>query len=279
MEVWKRYPTGKGEVEYYVSNKGQVKSVKNGVEHILKPQKQSAGYLCVFLSVNGYKECKLIHRLVGEMFLDNPDNKPQINHKDQDKTNNDVENLEFVTARENMNYGDIKERIANKKRVAIIAINTKGEVADFDSLQELCETFSYFNRQRVAEVLENNTHIFKPGVEIPFWDIEKCFEYYNPEMAITDRNGEPWRLYKVDKIWDKKDRLIYESPESRKRKKEPKPYAWLDEEPVRYVKPGEMVTATLPRDKWGNVVGAEPLPDCSHIPAFLEEVERKRKDK
>lgn len=96
MVVWK---TVIG-FNYEVSNKGFVRNLKN--KYVLKPQIQKAGYAYVFLcSPNGTK-CKSIHRLVAEAFIPNIKNKEYINHIDGNKTNNDVKNLEWVTASENM---------------------------------------------------------------------------------------------------------------------------------------------------------------------------------
>lgn len=70
----------------------------------LKPTKGKIGYLVIGLSKN--KKCKLhyIHRLIAEAFIPNPQKKPQINHKDGNKLNNKLENLEWVTCKENINH-------------------------------------------------------------------------------------------------------------------------------------------------------------------------------
>ena len=94
---------------YEVSNLGRVR--RNG--KILKPIKDKDGYLRVNLCKNGIRRTSsLIHRLVALAFLHNPDNKPQINHKDEDKTNNAVDNLEWCDAKYNMNYGTRNEKIS-----------------------------------------------------------------------------------------------------------------------------------------------------------------------
>lgn len=85
---------------YEVSNLGRVR--RNG--KILKPSKNKKGYLQVSLCKNGTKKNARIHRLVAQSFISNPQNLPQINHKDEDKTNNAVENLEWCDSKYNNNY-------------------------------------------------------------------------------------------------------------------------------------------------------------------------------
>lgn len=100
---------------YQISNLGRVKSLnynKTRKEKILKYRKHRYGYLMVVLFKDGKRKEILVHRLVAQSFLPNPDNLPQVNHKDENKTNNCVENLEFCDAKYNSNYGTRNERVA-----------------------------------------------------------------------------------------------------------------------------------------------------------------------
>lgn len=102
---------------YQVSNMGRVKSLGNdkaSKEQILKPAKDKGGYLCVKLYKQGKIKFYFIHRLVAEAFIPNPNNLPQINHIDEDKTNNTISNLEWCTSKYNINYGTRNEKISKQ---------------------------------------------------------------------------------------------------------------------------------------------------------------------
>lgn len=97
-EVWKDIQGFEG--LYQVSTWGRIRS-KRG---FLKPYSNHKGYLKVCLSKDGVKYKKRVNRLVAEAFIDNPLNLPQVNHKDRDKSNNAISNLEWVTAKENRDH-------------------------------------------------------------------------------------------------------------------------------------------------------------------------------
>lgn len=101
---------------YQISNYGRLRSFvdKNGHKRIIirKFQKNTKGYLQTRIYKNGKGKTVKIHRLVAEAFIPNPDNLPQVNHKDEDKTNNCVWNLEWCDAKYNINYGTLPERIS-----------------------------------------------------------------------------------------------------------------------------------------------------------------------
>ena len=109
MPTWK--PIKDYEGLYEISNTGEVKSLNLKKGRILKQHIQRS-YLYVGLS----KQCKtklhLVHRLVAKTFIPNPLHLPEVNHKDENKLNNNVDNLEWCTAKYNSNYGTRNKRKA-----------------------------------------------------------------------------------------------------------------------------------------------------------------------
>ena len=111
-EIW--CPIKGYEGLYEVSDQGRVRSLKFGKERILKPSRNTNGYLLVGLRKNGEKKTYKVHRLVVQTFIPNPDNLQEINHIDEDKTNNKVQNLEWCDRKSNCNYGNRNKRISEK---------------------------------------------------------------------------------------------------------------------------------------------------------------------
>lgn len=125
MEEWKSIPGYEG--LYEISSYGRVKSLDRYVKvksksyrlqkgKMLSPIKNKYGYLQVFLCCNGKYKIISVHRLVAIAFLPNPDNLPIINHKNEDKSDNRVENLEWCNHKYNSNYnGVLKKRSQRMK--------------------------------------------------------------------------------------------------------------------------------------------------------------------
>ena len=104
MEIWKDI---KGYEELYqVSDLGRVRSFKSGKWQTLKNRLTPRGYYLVTLYKDGKATNKWVHKLVAQAFIPNPNNLPQVNHKDEDKLNNAASNLEWCTAKYNINYGE-----------------------------------------------------------------------------------------------------------------------------------------------------------------------------
>lgn len=102
---------------YQVSDLGRVRSRKRGEWKVLRPKKNNSGYLQVGLFKDENRQQPLVHRLVAQAFIPNYDNsKTIINHIDECKQNNRVNNLEYCTAQYNVTYNDIQFRKKNSKR-------------------------------------------------------------------------------------------------------------------------------------------------------------------
>lgn len=153
-EIWKTaIVNGEPWENYQVSNFGRLMNLNfrgTGKNKFMKPSKNSKGYFQVHLSKNGKRKMFKVHRLVAEAFIPNPDNLPFVNHKDEDKTNNSVENLEYCTHEYNCNYGTRIERIVKKqtngKRSKIVLQFTlSGEfIREWPSTME-CERNGYYH--------------------------------------------------------------------------------------------------------------------------------------
>lgn len=112
-EIWKNIEGYEG--KYQVSNLGQVKSMI-GQEKVLHPKKHRNGHLQIGLHKDKKRKTMYIHRLVAQAFIPNPDNLPCVNHKDENPSNNNVDNLEWCTQKYNCNYGTRVDRIMETKK-------------------------------------------------------------------------------------------------------------------------------------------------------------------
>ena len=130
---------------YRVDKTGDVYNSK-GVR--LKPERSKNGYLRVSLSNETEKHKHfLVHRLVATAFIPNPESKPQINHIDRDKTNNNVENLEWCTPLENLEHSSVIQKASVAKFTKIRCIET-GKI--YESIKQVEETLSLSHSNLVA---------------------------------------------------------------------------------------------------------------------------------
>ena len=143
-EIWRDIKGFEG--KYQVSNTGKVKSLnyrRTGKEGIMKASENEYGYLFVELCKDGKTKTCRINRLVAQAFIPNPNNLPEVNHKNEDKTDNRVENLEWCNRSYNVNYGTGIKRRAEKRRndqrisKPVISVDKViGEILEFPSIME-----------------------------------------------------------------------------------------------------------------------------------------------
>ena len=148
---------------YKVSNLGRILSLNyrnTGKAELRTPVEMSNGYLQIGLSKNG--ECKkcYVHRLVAQTFIPNPDNLPEINHIDEDKTNNRVDNIEWKSHKDNINHGTRTERVAKARSKRVIQLSLSGEfIREWTSTME-CER-NGFNHSAVGKCCNGNRKTHK----------------------------------------------------------------------------------------------------------------------
>ena len=144
-EIWKDIEGYEG--YYMVSNMGRVKSVERTArigrgyrtvpERILKTCKTVKGYLYVYLYKDGKAKWYRIHRLVATAFCENPEGYTEVNHKDENKQNNCMENLEWCSRQYNNTYNGRAKKVAEKQSKPVIAIEKRtGLIVEFASTHE-----------------------------------------------------------------------------------------------------------------------------------------------
>ena len=142
MEINEIFKDVKGYEGYYeISNLGRVRSTSYKGKKILKPAVTKNGYLNVIFCINQKKEHKFVHRLVAEAFIPNINNYSTVNHKDEDKLNNCVENLEWLSVEDNNRYSNSK-MLTKEKVLQIPSLIDQGYTQ--------LEIAKYFNVSRRA---------------------------------------------------------------------------------------------------------------------------------
>ena len=165
-EEWKSafgfYGTGE------VSNNGLFKYLnfnRTGKEHLLIPRLNNKGYQMVCLSKNGVARNYTVHKLVALAFIPNPNNLPEVNHKDENKLNNRADNLEWCSPTYNVNYGTVLQRkgIAYKKgaytqRCKILAVYIDGvKLGEYNGYKEASEALGV-SPEYISQIANGRPH-------------------------------------------------------------------------------------------------------------------------
>lgn len=155
MEIWKEIPGFEG--RYEASSNGSIRGISSLLEKKQKINRD--GYLRVNLNVNGKPKTYTVHRLVASTFIPNPNCLPMINHKDENKLNNCIDNLEWCDNKYNTTYGNtISKRVASllewkAKDKPILQCDLEGKViARFDSARQAAKILG-LRKQRINFIL------------------------------------------------------------------------------------------------------------------------------
>lgn len=139
----------------YITKDGVVYSDRSGSLRKLKQISDKRGKGYYFVSLTSHKKAK-VHRMVAKTFIPNPDNKPQVNHKNGNTKDNRVENLEWVTAKENSNHSRATG-LQGSKDIAITAVNLV-DGSGFWFKSAVAATFYGFNRSGISETISGKRH-------------------------------------------------------------------------------------------------------------------------
>lgn len=202
-EIWR--PIVGYEGLYEVSSYGRVRSLDKYVKSksesyrlikgkILIGSITKDGYARCLIRVNGVGRSYFVHKLVADAFLSNPDNLPEVNHRDEDKINNRVDNLEWCDHKYNMNYGTRQERFRN-------TMLEKGHWTGL-SKEEYMKKYYQENREKKRELYEKNREKI----------IEKNKEYY-------EKNKEKRREYDHQYYQENRENILIQKKEYRRKKK------------------------------------------------------------
>lgn len=194
-EIWKEHPTLKG---LEVSTRGRVRWRKsNGRMYTTSGGKHTCGYLMI-----EYQRKKhLVHRLVAETFLPNPENKPQVNHKDCNPYNASLDNLEWCTQRENMFSEQTHTKISKK----ICSVNEHGEIVKKYSSTKIAEREG-FHSSSICDCLKNHNRLhmglrwyeedeFNKFAKDGKIEIPKYVHPNSKKLVLFNANGEIVKRY------------------------------------------------------------------------------------
>lgn len=176
---------------YEVSDTGEIRSMprKGTKGGLLKAHEDAKGYLVLGLTKDGKQTQKRVHRLVAEAFLPNPEEFPEVNHKDEDKFNNTVDNLEWCTSEYNLSYGTRLERATTAKQRAVRCIET-GE--EFASIREAA-AIKGIDSSTLSKVCQGKKHTIA--------GLHWCYAEEETPTHVQTRNCRPVRCVETQVVY------------------------------------------------------------------------------
>ena len=190
-ETWKSIDD-----RYSVSNLGRVKSNYANKERILKPFFNKDGYLMVDIRHSHERKSISVHRLVAIAFIPNPNNYPEVNHKDENKTNNCVDNLEWCDDKYNCNYGTRNQRKAENCKKKVFSVDKNGTIKYYNSTKDAA-VLTGLDSTSISKSLSKNYNKNKTaGGMLWFYNTEDNIKMVkeNNIKAVTNKKG----IYSVD---------------------------------------------------------------------------------
>lgn len=183
-EIWKDISNLNG---YEVSNLGKFRNKNTG--KIIKCRPDGKGYLQHVFYYGGLNISKKLHRVVATVFIPNPKGLSQINHKDEDKTNNCVDNLEWCTGSYNNNYGTKNKRIAEKTSI--------GKIIQYDNNGNIIKT--WISKSEIVRENSKGAAIYAAITKNSFNRYFNNSFWFKEDEVFDKKRYKPTRIFRVYK--------------------------------------------------------------------------------
>lgn len=185
MEIWKPISGTKGFIE--VSNKGRVRSLLRGTPTVLKTQTDNKGYHRIRVTIEQEKMTYKVHREVARAFIENLGNLPQVNHKDGNKDNNSVDNLEWITNKDNAHHAiksglwdsviEGSRRENERRKRPVMGYFTSENCCSCRRFESVAEAERFIGSRHVSDVLKGKRSsakgwTFRYEEVMPYADID-----------------------------------------------------------------------------------------------------------
>lgn len=207
-EKWKTvqlYPS------YMISNYGRVKNERTGKS--LKPVKMKNGYLTVNLyDKNGKHKNYYVHRLVAKAFIKNKNEYTEINHIDENKENNKVNNLEWCSRSYNINYGkaNLSRQLSEGSKVIAIKLDSK-DTFSFNSVKSMCRKLN-IDESSCRRILNHKNHCKSLHGYTFIYDSDYCNDKLNDCISkVLSKNDSLKKKVCAYPIDDKTDKKVFDS--------------------------------------------------------------------